>query len=386
MRDADILDVVQQSYAAALDGSKWSRSLTAIGDLLGGFDATLEIHSTRHPVPLFFQAGTRIPADGVADYMAHYCTVCPRLTYSSRPHVNGFIGYDYDVMPEAELDRDEFYSDFLGPTDLRYFISANLARRQDSYCALYVHRTPKQGHVGDGEIALMRKLMPHVASAMDVHQRLAGNHAVQSAFEATLDLADFGAVLLTANGAITFANDPARHILQRLDGLGTDEGRLRVDDGPAQRALCKMLQSLFNGSLQSAWSWGGDIHVPRRGGQRGYVLSLRRLPDPTGAMPGNAAAVVFIRDPSRNHTIAEHLLQSAFGLTAAESDIVCALTNGCTVLQLAEARQVRVSTVRSQLKRAMHKLNVHSQAELVQLLVSLRVPPKLNRPRPPYGG
>lgn len=376
MREAVILDVVQQFYAAALDGSKWSRTLTAIGDLLGGFDATLEIHSTRHPVPLFFQAGTRIPADGVVDYMAHYCTVCPRLSYSSRPHANGFIGYDYDVMPESELDRNEFYSDFLGPGDLRYFISANLGRRQDTYSALYVHRTPKQGHVGDGEIALMRRIMPHVASAMDVHLRLAGNDALESAFEATLDLAEFGAMLLTATGVITFANEPAQHIMARSDGLATDEGRLRVDDGPAQRTLYELLQSLFRGSLQSAWSWGGDVYVPRRGGQRGYVLSIRRLPDHTGTMPGNASAVVFIRDPSMNHAVAEHLLQSAFGLTTAESDIVCGLTNGCNVLQLAEARQVRVTTVRSQLKRAMHKLNVHSQAELVQLLVSLRVPPK----------
>ena len=377
MREADILDIVRLPYEAALDDAKWGTCLSAIGDLLGGLDATLEVHHTDHPVPLFFEAGTLIPADGIADYLDYYCTVCPRLSYSRRPHRAGHIGHDYDIMPEAELDRDEFYADFLGPHDLRYFMSATLASWDGAYSSIYVHRTHTQGHVGDEEMTLMRRIMPHVGAALDVHLRLQQSQRAQSGLESTLDFADFGALLVNRNGNIVFANRAASAMLGRRDGLSTDGRQLRVDENSADRKVWRILDRLFNRSLDAAWSWGGDVYARRPGTGGGYLLSIRQLPDASDAAIGDNTpmAVVFIRDTLQSIRPATSILQHAFGLTRAESEVACAIADETTLHDLAATRQVKVSTIHSQLKSAMHKLNVRSRSALVRRVLAARVPP-----------
>lgn len=68
---------------------------------------------------------------------------------------------------------------------------------------------------------------------------------------------------------------------------------------------------------------------------------------------------------------AASLLARGFGLTGAEVEIAAALTEGNTPAEIAEQRDVALSTVRSQIKALLAKTGAASQTDLVRLLASL---------------
>ena len=64
-------------------------------------------------------------------------------------------------------------------------------------------------------------------------------------------------------------------------------------------------------------------------------------------------------------------LQSAFGLTAAEVDVVQQLTMTASLQEVADLRRRSIATVRTQLKTILHKTETKSQVELIRLVLSM---------------
>lgn len=64
-------------------------------------------------------------------------------------------------------------------------------------------------------------------------------------------------------------------------------------------------------------------------------------------------------------------MQEAFGLTAAEAEIVRAVTEGASLKEIAAARFRSPDTVKTQLRSALAKTDTHTQSELVRLTLSL---------------
>ena len=84
------------------------------------------------------------------------------------------------------------------------------------------------------------------------------------------------------------------------------------------------------------------------------------------------------------------VVQEAFGLTAAEVEIVRALTLGLPVRDIAGARGRSPETVRTQIRSILAKSETHGQAELIRVVLGLMdaVQPQLDRqtaPPPPAG-
>jgi pimeloyl-ACP methyl ester carboxylesterase/DNA-binding CsgD family transcriptional regulator len=67
----------------------------------------------------------------------------------------------------------------------------------------------------------------------------------------------------------------------------------------------------------------------------------------------------------------EATVQEAFGLTAAEVDIVRGIALGLPVKDIAEARGRSTETVRTQLRSILAKTETHSQSELVRVVLAL---------------
>jgi DNA-binding CsgD family transcriptional regulator len=79
-------------------------------------------------------------------------------------------------------------------------------------------------------------------------------------------------------------------------------------------------------------------------------------------MPRNLRSIAFV---------AASRLERAWQLTPAEARSVSALTKGRSPREIAAVHAISVHTVRTQLKRAMFKAGVHSQAALVASAYSI---------------
>ena len=364
-----ILDAVENIYSAALDDARWPAALTAFADILGGVDATLEVHRQVGDRPLFFAAGDRLPQSGVEDYLGYYAHICPRIPYFARL-ATGSIGYDYDFMSDRQMDRDEFYADFLGAYDLRYFTAGILINRPGVLGGVYVHRSKRQGHADEADLALLKRLVPHLARALDLHHRLERQCARDRGFLALIDRLPQAIVTLDARGQVQFANDAATEIARQGDGVALNGGRLHVADAGANKRMAAALKDLLQGDSVAGLATSRQLIACRPSGRAAYVLILHRLPGFRAVYQDAVApaAAVFIYDPEMPVRPQGAALAQAFALTPREADLAVGLLQGRTLQEQAGLRGVKVSTERGHLKTLMQKTDTHRQADLVRLL------------------
>lgn len=370
--------VIQQVYAAALDDALWAPTLMAAADCLGAVGATVEIIDKTSAKPVFFH-GAGLADDGMADYVAHYAAICPRLPHVDR-NAAGHVSYDGLFISEAEMDRNPFYAEFLPRDDLRYFIAGTL--RNDAHCIglITAQRTPRQGHVEAEDIAAMHHLLPHFGQALDLHVRLRAQTSRAGALETTLDQLAAGVVLLDARGRVLFCNRAAANLLAKGDGLTVDEGALRPSAGWAARELGRAIERALRTRSGDDAEAGGDLLAPRADGQPALILAVRPLPRTEATadllyVEGSWPAIaVFIQDPAGAAPTVARILADVFKLTPAEIRLALALYRGTTLKRYAADHDISVNTVRSHLARAMRKTGTHRQAELIRLISTIDLP------------
>jgi DNA-binding CsgD family transcriptional regulator len=176
----------------------------------------------------------------------------------------------------------------------------------------------------------------------------------------------YGVLLLGARLEILEASAPARRLLASRSILHADEGHLGFLRSSDQRAFAERL------SEDPVRAARHDAIVFSRGPLRSplslLVLPLKSSQEPW-LRPAARWLVIFL-DPENAPLLNEHALQRAFRITAAEAALAGKLASGLTVTQAAAELEISRNTARSQLKSVFAKIGVHTQAQLVQRILS----------------
>src|SRR5580700_1852490 len=148
-----LIAAIEAIHAAGLEAELWPQALGAITQLCGAGGATFEVfHKPTQRHTDFYSVGMPTTVD--RDYVEHGGPISPRVRNGLRQKT-GELGWDYQFIDDAAMERDAFYADFLEPnTAFRYFISAMLSNTPEEITVVAVQRTRRQGHVGATEIAL----------------------------------------------------------------------------------------------------------------------------------------------------------------------------------------------------------------------------------------
>lgn len=367
-REDDILDVVQQIYASALDDSGWNTTFDAMADLFGCVGVSFEIADKKTNTPIFLEIGDRIDSEISPEYLDYYGAISPRVAICSKYSV-GDIGYDYRILSEAEMDADEFYCDLMAPFGLRYFVSGHILNSDSHSAVIAAQRAPAQGHFGDEEFALMKRMMPVVQQAMDLRFRLKSQDRQAVAFLESLEVLGEAALLIDHRGRARHMNAAAMALFADNDGVSIYRDAPYFSDRTANRKFDTALASLAVAAGDSIDMAARNFPAQRPSGKPPFLVSVRPMIDP-GALEAyqQFAAIMFIRDATVYGRLDMAMLMQSFQLTEAEIEIAQAFDTGVTVRDLAQQRGVAISTVRGQLYSLMAKLSVNSQAELARLL------------------
>ncbi len=87
-----------------------------------------------------------------------------------------------------------------------------------------------------------------------------------------------------------------------------------------------------------------------------------------GSIP---VAMITMHQVGRRNALDPVIAAEAFDLTPAEAKVAVALAHGDTPVDVAQQRNVALSTVRSQAKSAYLKIGVSCQSDLVRVLMEL---------------
>jgi len=371
-----ILHAIGAIYAAGFDETLWPPALAAMIGLVGAVGATFEVIDRDDQLLDFWSMG--VPADGKGPYMDHYLAINPRRLLCRNRSLDE-IGYDYLMMDDAALDRHPYYQEFLRPIDLRYYVAATIFSTSRLFAAVSVHRSDRQGHVGAGEIATLRHVLPHLRQAFDVGHRLRTAKASRTALEQGLHWLPDGVVLVGSDGVASYLNEAALDLLRRRDGIHLGHGRLGFQDTEARgryETMLSSVQALAAGD--HAAPAGGDFPVRRPSGLPPYMVSVRPIPT-AGLAPldfaGRPMALVFVRDPSlQDGRSLARRARAMFGLTAAEASFAEALVHGISVADYARTRRVGLNTVYTHLRHIKAKIGARRMPELIGRLTELRAP------------
>jgi DNA-binding CsgD family transcriptional regulator len=290
----------------------------------------------------------------------------------------GTIHTGEQIVPEHELVRSRFYTEWLQPQDLHHRLCAVLSREEATAVFLEVLRPRHCAGFDDDHIERCRVLLPHLQRALQMRRRLADLEVERDAALRALDQLPWGVVFVDEHRNRLGANRHAQEILVAGDGLTARGNILRADLADETARLERLLNSALDRTGKQRSTAGGTLSITRPSGA--HPLSVAVVPlhieIETLGERGPIAAI-FVTDPDIPLASHEQHLRELYALTAGEARLVSWLLQGKSVEEAAAAMGVTVNTARTRLKRIYNKTGIRRQPELVRrLLLGL---PRLRR-------
>jgi DNA-binding CsgD family transcriptional regulator len=353
-------EVVGLWYASALGDVSWRESLRSTSRLMGGAGgAFFELDRDTGTISLFEVDGLE---PGASEYVDRMNAINPRMLYSlARPAPH--VVTDYDILPETEIRRHEFYDWMERTNGTRYFVGARIADAGPRSLFASIEFDRRRGNPDRERVALFRRLAPHIGNAWRIAR------VVESAAEAT-DLIgrlagsrQCGIVGLAGDGRITFMNPAAEATFRRGDALVVTDGHVRALRAAADRTLQALLLGVLAGAA------GGMAAIPAAHGEAPLAVRIT----PTSAVPRNdrlPSALLLISDPHETNGPSEAALR-ALGLTTAEARVAEAIARGHALPHAARNLGISHNTARAHLRAIFAKTGVRSQVELARVLAGL---------------
>ena len=187
---------------------------------------------------------------------------------------------------------------------------------------------------------------------------------------ALLDNPRVGVLHLDRRGRIIEANDRARSILRRGDGLADRDGTLRARAPADQVRLERLVGDALPASGTPAVS--GSMLLGRSPVLPPFVMHLKpvSVPQPDyGAR--HVAALVLIVEPGRQRRVDPDLVARTLQLTRPESQVAVWLAEGKTVREMAQATGHTERAIYWHLRQIYQKQSISRQVDLVRLVLSL---------------
>lgn len=373
--DVAYSQALEKIYAATLSESFWPDALRTVSGLFDSEFAHFEVLEKKTGRPVFFR-NVGASAESLDLYVAHYAETSPRAAHG-KDKPEGFVSYDHQVLSEAEIERNEFYADFLQPQGYKYFVASNLLNNEDLFSVFSVQRHLGQGHVDSEEIALMERLTPHLSQALKIHLRVMGLEGRDRLPAPLFENSATGVIVLNADGTILRFNPAAeRMITDPANGLDITGQRISFTSDTHRNAAERLIADALTTATGESHRPARALALPR---PDGLPLTVIGIPLPHGpetsgpllTLTGAPAVAILICDPNSHGSLPDDMLRSMYGLTPAECRVTRALLAGQTANGYAATSGVGIRTVRTHISRVLHKTGTRNQIELVRLLGSV---------------
>ena len=370
--------IVASLHDAMLDDSHWPATSALIDEacdltgnaLMVGEGPQDDIRVTF--VGLYYR-GQRRP-DLEREYLDVYHPInegIPRL----RQLPDGHLVPIKDLYTAEELHTSRAYTEALRRGQYQQGLNVRLAGPGSSPMTWSLADPIASEGWGSSQIAMVRRLTPHIRQFIRVRQALVRAQASDTTVTALLDNPRIGVVHLDRRGRILAANDRARGLLRHGEELSDADGVLQARAPDDQGRLARLVAEALPTS--GAVPVSGSMQLGRVSGLPPFVVHIKPVgvPQPDyGARP--VAALVLIVEPGRHPRLDSALVARTLRLTPAESQVAALLADGKTVRDIALATGRRESTIRSHVKHMFAKHGLSRQADLVRLVLSLASAPE----------
>jgi DNA-binding CsgD family transcriptional regulator len=371
-REERALQLIGILYQAALDPSGWNDFVKGLSEAYRGAPVRLALIPPGSP-PEGQHYMIDLSEEYAASFLEHFTGGLPWSSELIAEYASRWSCLD-DLFSGVELRRTEFYQAWMKPQKLPAVWPIGVPiLDQDGLPigGLTVFRRAGGQAFREDEIALGELLVPHLRAAVCVGTRLSGVQRERLALAEVMDRLPLGVILFDRKRQPIVTNRSAQQILALEDGFALGPNGPYAADPHDNKALRKLVESVFEPEPGREIETGGFIAVKRPSGKRAFVvMATPLLAAPPGSESTEAVVSVHIADPETGQLSATEVLETVYSLTTAEADLVRLLAGGHSLEAAAELRGVTMNTVRSQLKQVFAKTDTKRQAELVRLVLT----------------
>ena len=374
MSDQDAFERILASlYDAMLDDALWPATSALIDEACGiRGNALLVGANLNNAVQILFgQAYYRGERreDWEREYLEVYHPIDERVP-RVRQLPDSHLVHITALYTAEELQTSPTYNEMMARASGQDGLNVRLDGPNGSHITWSLNDPVGPGSWASSQLALIKGLLPHLRQFVRVRQALVSAEALSASVTELLDTSRMGVIHLDQRGQIMAANDRARALLRRGDGL-TDRGGVLRAGVPADHAR---LGQLVAGALPPSGvaAVSGSMPLRRATVSLPFVVHVTpvgsRQPD-FGAQ--RVAALVLVVEPGRQPRIEPGLVAATLGLTPAESYIAVWLAQGQSVREMAEATGRTDATIHYHLHQMYQKLGISRQVDLTRLVLSL---------------
>ena len=365
--------ILASLYDAMLDDVHWPATSALIDEACGLTSNTLLVGEGPKDdirvlfVGLYYRGQRR--EDLEREYLEVYHPIDERIP-RFRQLPDSQLVHVADLYTAEELKTSPTYNEILLRAKYQNGLNVRLDGPDRSHMTWGLGDTVASDGWGSSEIAMIKKLLPHIRQFICVRQALVRAETRDTTVTALLDNPRIGVLHLDRRGQIIEVNDRARSILRHGDGLSDRDGVLRARKAADRLRLERLVASALPASGAVAVS--GSMLLGRSYGSPPFVVHVKpvAVPQPDyGAR--HIAALILIIEPRSQHRIDPDLVARTLGLTPMESRVAVWLAEGKSVRDMAEATGRTQGSIYWHLKQIYQKQPISRQADLVRLVLSI---------------
>jgi len=272
----------------------------------------------------------------------------------------------------AAVQNNRYYVEWAKPQRLRDAVIIAIARDGSALGNFGFNRHESGLPIGDGEVAALRLLAPHIRRAVTISNLLEMKTIIGHSFVSVIDKLACGVVLADGELGIVHANSAATRMMEARTPITTERGRLVLPNAEAQAALTRAVHEAANGGTALGHK---GIGIPA-GEERANPAAVHVLPLTAGQRQTGARATValFIVPGGDGPRIPAEALALLYDLTPAENAVLELVCKGSTVPEIGTALGVAPSTVRTHLLHLFQKTGAGGQSDLIRLASHAALP------------
>lgn len=244
-----------------------------------------------------------------------------------------------EVMPQKNLEKTEFFNDFLKRDGLHHGINAYAYDGDLNIGDLRVWRTRNRPDFGQRERALLDMILPHFRNALRNARSLSMARAGSETWQRLFDLTGKALFLFDENARLLYRNSASEAL----------EKNLSQNDF---HSFYELVLAVARKNL-SRTRWGS------------FFLSLLEVVSPHSGHRQRAV----IAQSSGVASIDRTLLTQKHRLSSREAEVSLLICKGLTDKEIAEILGASFSTVRTHIKHIFSKLDVTTRSELIFALL-----------------
>lgn len=364
------IDLIKRIYSTLEQPESWTEVLSDISTHLESSHAFVAARPGVDAQPLYF-VEHGFPEQHFERYEEHFYKVDVWTQSLARHRFNEFHA-SHDVCHDKVFLGSEIYADFAKPADIRNSIGCLVANPESELVTEIAFMNGREGgHYQESLIRSANRFVPHIQHSLSMAQRLAtGINAGQDVY-AALDPLPEASLVCAHDGELLYLNTHGQSLIESANLVSVRSGirsKLEFRNPDVQQSFIKVCRELRFEALaepRQCYAWSADH---KRRFRIRFSPWMHKQMSPLGWQL-RSAILINIQYSAQHLVISPELLREQFPLSRAESHICSLLCSGESLASISSTRGSSMNTLKQQMKSIFSKLQVCTQAELINLLL-----------------